>query len=153
MVSQTAPGGVWNHGGMDVRPYQPSDRDACLAVFDSLALPDLRTAYEAFLETPGLYVVMEHESKVVGCGGYSEPDADGVGRMHWGMVHRDAQRQGLGRFLLMYRMREMSRLGQVRMASIETTPASQGFYEKQGFRVAQAAGDWVVLLRKLAVCG
>ena len=56
---------------MEPRPYHPSDHDACLAVFDSNGLPG-REAFERFLgQEPLNYTVLEHESSIAVCGGYS----------------------------------------------------------------------------------
>src|SRR5260370_31745648 len=73
---------------MDVRPYQSSDRDACLALFDSnvprffAALE--RGGFESFLDAPDCsYFVMEHEGAVLGCGGESQ-GTDGARGAHLG---------------------------------------------------------------------
>src|SRR5712691_13268061 len=60
---------------MDVRPYLPANRDACLAVFDSNT-PDFfksheRRHFEEFLEGPNCsYFVMDQDGAIAGCGGY-----------------------------------------------------------------------------------
>ena len=101
---------------MDVRPYLPVDRDLCLAVFDSNT-PDFfeshsRRDFEKFLDCPGgPYFVMEHDGAIIGCGGYSVEDEKAPARLVWGMVRRDWRRQGLGRFLLLFRLREITKKG------------------------------------------
>src|SRR5947208_16948619 len=98
---------------MDVRPYSAADREACLGVFDSIAYGE-RIPFEEFLEAlPGPYFVMEHDGTIVGCGGFQlEPS---VAWLKWGMIHRDWQRRGLGRLLLMYRLKEINKAGGVQM--------------------------------------
>jgi N-acetylglutamate synthase-like GNAT family acetyltransferase len=142
---------------MDVRPYQPSDRDACLAVFDSLtpALLDPATlpAFEAWLENAGgPYFVMEHDESLVGCGGYSFSPDGTAATLQWGMVHRDSQKMGLGRFLLLYRIREIGKAGTAGLVFAHPPRASAGFFEKQGFRVNGIEKDAVELIKKLTVC-
>ena len=137
---------------MDMRLYEPRDRFACLAVFDSAA-PDLPD-FDLWLDQPeGPYFVMEHEGSIVGCGGYSLSADGAVARLQWGMVRSDAQRMGLGRFLLLYRIREIGKVGTVGMVVARVPKASAGFFEKQGFRVNAAGDDGrVELLKKLTVC-
>ena len=141
---------------MDVRPYLPSDRDGCLAVFDSNS-PDFFTPedrgnfVEALDGSQVLYFTMEHEGAIVGCGGYSPGEP---ARLVWGMVHRNWQRQGLGRFLLLFRLREISKTGGVAMVYAEAPRSAARFFEGQGFRLAGQDGDAnrVVMAKKLTVC-
>lgn len=151
---------------MEARPYTPADREACLAVLDSL-VPDLmhpqeRPAFAAYLDmSPPHFAVLEHDGQVVACGGFELPPAGSFNaRLVWGMVGRPWQRQGLGRFLLLYRMRAMSRQSDaVQTVSLETKPQSAPFFAAQGFRtvrvvtISHAPGvDGVEMVRKTAVC-
>jgi len=52
-------------GAVEPRPYRPSDRDACLAGFDSNNLPG-RPAFESFLDDPSNLTVLEHEGAAHG---------------------------------------------------------------------------------------
>jgi GNAT superfamily N-acetyltransferase len=149
---------------MDVRPYEPLDRVACLGVFDSLT-PGLldsatRPFFEAWLdEAVGGYFVMEHEESIVGCGGYSFSPDRKIATLRWGMVRRSSQKMGLGRFLLMYRIREIGRAGTAGLVLAHTPRPSVVFYEKQGFRVNRTEKeerppefDCVEMIKKLTVC-
>ena len=149
---------------MDIRPYEPRDRAACLGVFDSLTPglvePAARPFFEAWLDRADRpYFVMEHEESVVGCGGYSLSPDRSVATLRWGMVRQSSQKMGLGRFLLMYRIREIGREGTAGLVFAHSPRLSAGFFEKQGFRVngiekdAYAPGfDRIELIRKLTVC-
>jgi GNAT superfamily N-acetyltransferase len=142
---------------MDVRPYEHSDRPACLAVFHSLIPGLLDPAslplFEAWLENaPGPYFVMEHEASVVGCGGYSFSPDGSAATLQWGMVHRSSQKMGLGRFLLLYRIREIGKAGTAGLVFAKVPRPSAGFFEKQGFRVNGIEKDAVELIKKLTVC-
>jgi GNAT superfamily N-acetyltransferase len=122
---------------MDIRPYEPRDRDACLAIFDSLTPAFLDTSarphFEAWLDDPsGPFFVLEHDDVRVGCGGYTVDATEAT--LHWGMVRADCQGKGIGRFLLMYRVREIGRTGNVAMILAHSPAPSVGFFEKQGFR-------------------
>jgi ribosomal protein S18 acetylase RimI-like enzyme len=149
---------------MDVRPYLPSDRDACLAIFDSNS-PEFfkshgRGDFEEFLDGPGgNYFVMEHEGAVIGCGGYIVAPEKTLARLVWGIVGRDWRRQGLGRFLLLFRLREITKAGGVEMVHLDTPPDSAPFFRSQGFKVARVEKDGYApgldrleMTMKLTVC-
>jgi len=131
---------------MDVRPYLPADSDACLAVFDSNT-PDFfrsheRPHFEEFLERPNCsYFVMGQDGAIAGCGGYFLTEDKALARLVWGMVRRDWHRQGLGRFLLLFRLREITKAGGVQMVRLETSQHSAPFFESQGFKVVRVAKE------------
>ena len=143
--------------GMDIRGYAVSDRENCLAVFDT-NMPEYfgqaaRAEFEAFLDAPGgPYFVMDHEGAIVGCGGYTVSGP--LARLTWGMIRRDLQRQGLGRFLLLYRMREMTRgTSGVEYAGLTATRHAAPFFESQGFRsVGMTDVGLVEMTKRLIVC-
>ena len=127
---------------MDIRPYSNSDRDACLACCNAAYHSD----FGQFLRAPGSYFVMENDDRIVGCGGFSL-DSPTSATLRWGMVHPDFRRMGLGRFLLMYRMKEIGRAGVVATVAVCPPPEFAAFYEREGFRPAGG-----LLVKKLAVC-
>jgi hypothetical protein len=149
---------------MDIRPYEAGDRASCLSVYDSLTPSFLdstaRPVFEAWLDRhDGRYFVMEHEGTVVGCGGYSLSSDQSTANLHWGMIRNSAQKMGLGRFLLMYRIREIGKAGTVGVVFAHSPRPSAGFFEKQGFRRNGVATDAcspgvakVELIKKLTVC-
>ena len=150
---------------MDIRPYTVADRAACLAVFDSntpeFFRPEERPQLEAFLDEPrAAYFVIEHEGSIVGCGGhYRMETGPAQARLVWGMVRRDRQRQGLGRFLLLYRIREITRMGGVQMVGLETSQHAAPFFQRQGFKVASvekdgygSGTDRLAMAMRLVVC-
>jgi ribosomal-protein-alanine N-acetyltransferase len=146
--------GVSHTGIMDVRPYGPDDREACLKIFDSNALPpEARAQFELFLDRPkGPYLVMEHDGALVGCGGFELAPDHGLANLVWGMVRRDCQKQGLGRFLLMYRLREIGKTPGIARVRIEAPQQFARFFEGQGFKVVGAENGRVELVKKLTVC-
>ena len=149
---------------MDLRPYQPADRDACLAIFDSNSprffAPAERQQIETFLDRPDCpYLVMELDGAIVACGGYALDAEQTVASLVWGMVRADSQKLGLGRFLLLFRLREIGRLGGVQMVRLDTSQHSAAFFEKQGFKVVGVVPDGyapgldrVEMVKKLIVC-
>lgn len=102
---------------------------------------------------------MEQESAIVGCGGFFITEDISLARLVWGMVRRDWLRQGLGRFLLLFRLREIAKAGGVQMIRLETSQHSAPFFESQGFKVVRVTKDGtaegldrVELTMKLTVC-
>lgn len=140
---------------MDIRPYSPADHDACLEVFDSnspeLLSASLRPAFAVFLDSGEKpFFVAEHDGEIVGCGGFT---IDGtMARLLWGIVRRQWQRQGLGRFLLFYRLREITRNAAVQMVSLRAPRQAAAFFTSQGFREVSGDGEWVEMVKRLAVC-
>ncbi|MBL8240229.1 MAG: GNAT family N-acetyltransferase [Bryobacterales bacterium] len=133
---------------MDIRAYLAADRDGCLAVFDSNGMSG-REEFTTFLNTSNLYVA-EHNGTIVGCGGFlRHGDA---AELRWGMVGSQWQRQGVGRFLLFYRLREISKDPAVRSVFLETGPAAAPFFLSQGFHETARNGDRIQMAKRLTVC-
>ncbi|MCC6538794.1 MAG: GNAT family N-acetyltransferase [Bryobacterales bacterium] len=151
---------------MDIRLYQPTDREACFAMFDSnlpeYFAPAERDQLGVFLDNlpRGEYYVAEHEGAVIGSGGISLQDDGRPPRLSWGMVHRAWHKNGVGRLLLLYRLRQLSRLEpNAEFVAMNTTPIAQGFFEKLGFRATEVIPDGygpgldrVEMIKRLAVC-
>ena len=146
---------------MDVRAFVPEDREACLGVFGSNVTPGFfaqseRAGFEAFLDQPACrYLVLEHDGRLIGCGGYRAEAGNPVAGLTWGLIHRDLHRQGLGRYLLLYRLKEIGRVPGIQMVELRTTPGVVPFFEKYAFRVVgPAAGDsgLVPMRMKMQVC-
>ena len=149
---------------MDIRPYSLADRPRCLAVFDSNTPqffdPSERSLFETYLDRDDLsYFVMDHDGDIVGCGGYYIGEDGLMANLVWGMVRRDLHKQGLGRFLLMFRLREITKANGVQMVRVGTSQHAAAFFEKQGFKAASVQKDGygpgidrIEMLKKLAVC-
>lgn len=149
---------------MDVRAYSPADRAACLAVFDSNTPrffdPAERRDFETFLDAVDCsYFVMEHDGAIAGCGGYAIAEDTSLASLVWGMVRADLHKLGLGRFLLLYRLREITKAGGVQLVRLGTSQHAAAFFEKQGFKVTgtrkdgHASGmDRIEMMMKLTVC-
>lgn len=145
---------------VEIRDYQPSDRDACLAVFDS-NVPAFfhaaeRDAYVAFLESPdflpprlrdlhaprGRLYVVEDGGVVVGCGGWY---LDGtVANLSWGTIDRSHHGRGFGRLLLVKRLAAIRADGRASTVRVRTTPSVQGFFEAASFKVVRAGTKGLV---------
>ena len=144
---------------MDVRPYSIADREACLAVFDSNDVnPESgsRSEFVAFLDDlSSPYFVMDHDGAIVGCGGFRVDREQKTAELEFGMIRRDAQKQGLGRFLLLYRIREISKAGGIERVLLSALPEMVPFFEKQGFKVDRFSSPdagHIRMVMKLSVC-
>ena len=142
---------------MDVRPYQPKDRTACLAILNSLVprliSPASKPRFETFLDNiTDPFFVMEHDDSIIGCGGYAIPPNSDTAELKWGMVRDDLRKTGLGRFLLLYRIREIAKTNGIAMVTVETPPASAPFFDKQGFHRLNSDEETVRLTKRLTVC-
>jgi N-acetylglutamate synthase-like GNAT family acetyltransferase len=122
-----------------IREYHTGDYDACLAVFDSnvplyFAAAE-RTSFANFLARLTCpFFVTEHESRVVGCGGFYLVPADGVAGLVWGMIARDHQRGGVGSALLRERLRRLASEPAIRMIRVNTSQHTAAFFQRFGFQ-------------------
>ncbi len=149
---------------MDIRPYAQGDRENCLLLFDSNTpqyfVESERDSFEQFLmhlDCP--YFVLEQEGAIVGCGGFVVIADQQVARLRWGMVQINCHKHGLGRLLLLFRLREIGKLGHIQFVSLRTSQYSAPFFEKQGFKMVAvvpdgftAGMDQVEMVKKLIVC-
>jgi len=125
---------------MTIRPYEPTDRAACLALFESNVpqyfLLSERGEFEAFLDAlPGPYFVLERMGELVGCGGYAVEEQEGRADLCWGMVQGDLHGQGLGRSLTARRIEAALAHPGVTEIVLRTSQLTTGFYESLGFAV------------------
>jgi N-acetylglutamate synthase-like GNAT family acetyltransferase len=139
---------------MDLRPYTPADRAACLALFDINALPPAtRAGFERHLDgVPAGFLVAEHDGRLVGCGGYG--CEGGSPRLEWCLVDPALHRNGIGRLLAMTALRAISSKSQASAVSASSTGNARGFFEHLGFRAVSNGPEGIVeMVKKLDVCG
>lgn len=148
---------------MELRAYQSTDVDACLAVFDS-NFPEFfdsseREEFAVFLRAPKCdYLVAEHDGVIVGCGGVAMEHAE-LASVTWLMVRRDLHKNGVGRLLMFSGIRRLAGLGDPTMLRLHTTPQIAGFFRKLGFHEVERVADGIApgldrveMLKKLRVC-
>jgi ribosomal protein S18 acetylase RimI-like enzyme len=122
------------------RPFSPSDLDQCLAIFDSncpkFFAANERDKFLKYLTQERLpyFVVTDGDQHQLACGGFIIDE--GVGELAWGMVRSDIQHQGIGRYLFIKRLAEITKSG-AKMVIMDTSQHSLGFYESLGFRVVR----------------
>ena len=122
------------------RPYQPSDKEACLRIFDSNTpkyfLSNERETFAKYLDNHGEgYLIVENtQGQPVACGGYVVGLDGGAASFCWGMVHKDWHGKGLGRSLLTNRLRTLAQTPQMRLIRLDTSQKSVEFFMKWGFK-------------------
>ncbi|HEU0119030.1 MAG TPA: GNAT family N-acetyltransferase [Bryobacteraceae bacterium] len=136
---------------MEIRDYTPNDEAGCLAICRSLDIkPDVGAFASYLAQPPDFYYVAEHDGVIVACGGFGL-DRSGA-ELQWGMVGKQWQRQGLGRFLLFHRLREIGKKSNVEMVRLRAPVSESAFFAKQGFRETASQGAEVDMVKRLAVC-
>ncbi|MHB1059905.1 MAG: GNAT family N-acetyltransferase [Rhodanobacter sp.] len=126
---------------LDARSYSSADRASCLAIFDSNVPESFtvteRAEFAAFLDKlPGPYLVVVDESgRSVACGGYAVNPGTTCADLCWGMVVRDRQREGIGRFLTDVRLQRIKADSSVTEVLLRTSHDTSSFYERIGFVV------------------
>jgi N-acetylglutamate synthase-like GNAT family acetyltransferase len=102
---------------------------------------------------------MDHEGAIVGCGGYVIDASASEAALVWGMIRKDLQRMGLGRYLLLFRLKDIGRQGNISVVRVETSQNAALFFQKQGFKLASVNArevssglKQIVLLKRLSVC-
>lgn len=122
---------------MEVRPYKPTDRDSCLALFDENAPEHFglneRPEFAAYLDAaPAPFRVIEEAGRVLACGGIQLFPERGSAEFRWVMAARAAQGRGCGRLLMLLGARDALQAG-IREILAYTTPGSADFFRALGF--------------------
>jgi GNAT superfamily N-acetyltransferase len=137
---------------LDIRLYdQHAHREACLSIFDSIPGTG-REAFAQFLDsTPAHFWVIDlgpERGGVAACGGFDAAQ----GELRWGMVRNDLQRKGLGRFLLLFRLKELGKVPGLVSVRAVVPAAYARFYEKNGMKLASISEGEADFRMKLQVC-
>jgi ribosomal protein S18 acetylase RimI-like enzyme len=124
--------------------FSPADLDSVLAIYDSneqdYFIGSDRSSLEAFLEAEnGPFYVLSDRGNCVACGGFWHPETR-IASLTWGMVHRDFQRRGYGRAMLLFRLREIEKAG-CNVVVCNTSQLTSKFFERFGFRVENTIED------------
>lgn len=137
---------------MELRLYQLTDFDHCLAAFDSNTpkyfAPHERADFAEFLQrmaapdsTDPYFVVIDDAGAVIGCGGYFLQQTQGAAGLSWGMVTRTAHGTGAGRFLLLARLQRICQETAADRVLLNTSQHTYGFFAKVGFVVDKITED------------
>jgi Acetyltransferase (GNAT) family. len=130
------------------RRWRAADREAGFALFDG-NVPDFfaireRADFSRFLDAivPDYFVLEDEGGRVVACGGYEEDETDpSLAVFCWGMVARGLHRRGLGERLARERLTRIAANPRFAAVILDTTPMSQGFFERLGFVATKVTAD------------
>ena len=128
--------------GLKFRPYQAEDNGRCVEIFMSNT-PRYFGVEEAdefrqFLEAlPCAYFVATQDDEIVACGGHGYHGKKQAVVLCWGMVRADLHKQGLGKFMLIERLKQIFTDFGETVVQIDTSQHSQGFFERYGFQVKE----------------
>lgn len=123
-----------------IREYRHEDFDACVDLYRAHVpgtLPaQMLPHYEEFLRTGTSYLlVVDENDKITGTGSLTlQGDANGAA-LAYGIVHPDAQRQGLGSSLLAARLSLVDPETWPARVVLETSPMAGDFFAQFGFQL------------------
>lgn len=125
-----------------IRKYADKDKKAVLEVFES-NYPKFfgdkdREWLKWFLKgLDGPTFVVKVRRKIVGFGGYEVSSFYNKAYLTFGMVHADCHKFGLGKLLLLHRIRHLARRAKLKTdyVFVDTTPMISGFFEHFGFEL------------------
>jgi predicted GNAT family N-acyltransferase len=132
---------------MQIRVYTIADYSACLAIFQG-NVPDYFSPEELadfgdFLRQPDCpYFVVEEAGELVGCGGYVIFQHQRIAGLVYGMVRRDWHKAGVGKFLLLARLREICHHHPQMQVVLDTSQHTSGFFAKFGFQIEKITEDF-----------
>jgi predicted GNAT family N-acyltransferase len=80
------------------------------------------------------FFVVTKDGQTVACGGYGAESEPKSIELAWGMVRNDLHRQGIGKFLLIERLKLIFRADPDACVVIDTSQHSQDFFARLGFK-------------------
>lgn len=136
---------------IEIRPYQKTDKEACIAAFLTNT-PKYFTEKESQDYGPWLdekafapnlhYYVLTCDNKVVACGGFVYQQEDNQVIFVWGLVDRAQHRNGFGKRLVEFRLREINKLYPGVPVRLDTTQFSFPFFQKLGFTIDKITSNY-----------
>lgn len=132
---------------MKIRPYQKSDKEACLHIFESnrpkYFMAEERQQFIDWLEKPDreAYYVGEINGEIVACGGIYADDKNQLCGLAWGMVNHADHGKGYGKKLSLFRLERMTERYPSYRHELGTSQHTAAFYEKLGFETEEIIKD------------
>ena len=99
---------------MRIKPYKQKYFDNCVDIIESntpkYILPIEHLAFKNYLlKNNKTYFVLFNGSNLVACGGYGINDSQTKAGLSWGLVHRKHHSQGIGSYLLRFRIENIKK--------------------------------------------
>ena len=125
---------------MRIEPYKQKYFDNCVDIIESntpkFILPIEHLAFKNYLLNKNkTYFVLFNGFNLVACGGYEINDSQTKAGLSWGLVHRKHHSQGIGSYLLGYRIGSIKKKYPSVNIYLDTSQHTYKFFEKFGFVV------------------
>lgn len=130
-----------------IREYSIHDKKALLSIlqcntpeyFDPKEIDDYEYYLDQELED---YFVIEENSKVLGGAGINYFPELKMARLSWDLLHPDCQGSGLGRLLILHRLRIIQAKNIFEYVEVRTSQKAFGFYGRFGFKLVETSSDF-----------
>ena len=123
-----------------IEPYKQKYFDNCVDIIESntpkFILPIEHLAFKNYLLNKNkTYFVLFNGFNLVACGGYEINDSQTKAGLSWGLVHIKHHSQGIGSYLLGYRIGSIKKKYPSVNIYLDTSQHTYKFFEKFGFVV------------------
>lgn len=130
------------------RTYSASDRQACVAIFQSNVPRFFRdhelASFTDFVDTSDCpYFVVHGGREIVGCGGFGLRDGSHTADLCWGMVHKERQGKRIGAYLLFARLQAIANTTDAKHVRLGTSQHTEGFFRRYGFETQSHRPDGI----------
>ena len=131
---------------MRIKPYKQKYFDNCVDIIESntpkYILPIEHLAFKNYLlKKNKKYFVLFNGFNLVACGGYGINDSQTKADLSWGLVHRKHHSQGIGSYLLRFRIENIKKKYPSVNIHLDTSQHTYKFFERFGFKVRKISKD------------
>ena len=131
---------------MRIKPYKQKYFDNCVDIIESntpkYILPIEHLAFKNYLlKKNKTYFVLFNGFNLVACGGYGINDSQTKAGLSWGLVHRKHHSQGIGSYLLRFRIENIKKKYPSVNIHLDTSQHTYKFFESFGFIVRNISKD------------
>ena len=131
---------------MRIKPYKQKYFDNCVDIIESntpkYILHIEHLAFKNYLlKKNKTYFVLFNGFNLVACGGYGINDSQTKADLSWGLVHRKHHSQGIGSYLLRFRIENIKKKYPSVNIHLDTSQHTYKFFERFGFKVRKISKD------------
>ena len=125
---------------MRIKTYKQKYFDNCVDIIESntpkYILPIEHLAFKNYLlKKNKTYFVLFSGFTLVACGGYGINDSQTKAGLSWGLVHRKHHCQGIGSYLLRFRIDNIKKKYPSVNIHLDTSQHTYKFFERFGFKI------------------
>jgi [ribosomal protein S18]-alanine N-acetyltransferase len=134
-------------GSLRIRSYTASDKTTLISILrkntPKYFAPEEEIEFVHFLEDQiEEYFVVEYQGSIVGSGGINFFDKGKTAVISWGMIDPDHHGQGLGSYLLNFRIERVVSIHRPERFLVRTAQFTYKFFEKFGFKLIHTEKDF-----------